>query len=175
MGTVTGGGSVVVGVTVTVSSVRTAKSLGVIPAAQHVVIDEHDRLDTPTTSLGNPWVLHKLPPSVVATIVPPANIGCPGTTPPIEMEFGPPLAQQSVVEGHEMLVRDPVPKGRLCPAHVAPPSVVAKTPPPGDALPKAKQVVSVGQAIDVNGPLLSGSCWRCQAAPPSVVATTSPA
>jgi hypothetical protein len=85
-------------------------------------------------------------------------MGCPGTTPPIEMEFAPPLAQHSVVEGHEMLVSDPVPKGRLCPAQVVPPSVVAKTPPPGDELPKAKQVVLVGQEIDVNGPLLSGSC-----------------
>src|SRR5579864_2330496 len=174
MGTVTGGGRVVVGVTVTVSSFRMAKSLGVVAAAQHAVVDEHDTADTPATSLGSPWVLHKFPPSVVARIVPVPNAGCPGTAPTGEMKFAPPPAQQAVVEGHEMLVRGPAPKGRLWEAHVAPPSVVAKIPPPGYDGPKAKQVVVEGQAIDVNGPLLAGNGWICQVAPPSVVATTSP-
>jgi hypothetical protein len=177
-GTVTGGGSVVVGVTVTVSSVRMAKSLGVVPEAQQAVVDEHDTADTPKTSLGTPWVLHRLPPSVVATMVPPGNIGPgigpPTPIPPTPMKFDPPPAQQAVVEGHEMLVRNPVPKGRLCAAQVAPASVVAKTPPPGDEAPNVQQAVVVGHEIDVNGPLLAGTCCRCQVAPPSVVATTSP-
>src|ERR1700686_4717467 len=77
MGTVTGGGKVVVGVTVTPSSAMTAKSLCVCPDAQQLLVDGHETAETPTTSLGKPWMLHRFPASVVATIDPPPRTGNP--------------------------------------------------------------------------------------------------
>src|SRR5579863_1704429 len=114
------------------------------------------------------WTLHRLPPSVVATIEPPPpkGIGIGIGTPTPTYTGDPSAAQQSVEFGHEMLEIPPTPNGRSWVVQVAPPSVEASRPPPLPWPPAAQQTVVDGQAMVSSGPPFSGTCPNVQVAPP---------
>ena len=93
-----------------------------------------------TFALGRASVLQVLPPSVVAS------------TSVLSTLFNP-VAQQSEVVGHEMLVTSWADTGRASVLQVLPPSVVATTSAlPTAVRPTAQQSVVVGHDTDERGP-----------------------